>query len=89
MPLLPTAVSAVAQQFEFEQPHNTRKLLVERVYERRPNHMSTTRVGAVLPMPSCLGIGGTPAGPGKDTHGTLGPEQRGGLGWPDTEVKMQ
>ena len=27
-------------------------------------------------MPSCLGIGGTPVGPGKDTHCTLG--------WPDT-----
>ena len=58
------------------------------VYARCPHHRSTTtntaqpqRVGALLPMPSCLGIGGHP-GPGKDTHGTLGPEQRRGRGWP-------
>ena len=25
---------------------------------------------------------GTPVGPGKDTHGTLGPGKRGGCGWP-------
>ena len=25
---------------------------------------------------------GTPVGSGKDTHGTLGPGQRGGRGWP-------
>ena len=57
--------------------------------------MSTTtntaqpqRVGALLPMPSCLGIGGTPVGPGKDTHGTLGPEQRGGSGWPTPTLQL-
>ena len=30
---------------------------------------------------------GTPVGPGKDTHGTLGPEQRGGRGWPTPPPK--
>ena len=45
------------------------------------------RVGALLPMPSCFGSGGTPVGHGKDTHGTLGPEQRGGRGWPTPTPK--
>ena len=30
---------------------------------------------------------GTPVGPGKDSHGTLGPEQRGGRGWPTPTPK--
>ena len=30
---------------------------------------------------------GTPVGPGKDTHGTLGPEQRSGRGWPTPTPK--
>ena len=30
---------------------------------------------------------GTPVGPGKDTHGTLGPEQRGCRGWPHTNAQ--
>ena len=61
-------------------------VLEERVYARCPQHMSTTtneaqpqKVGALLPMLSCLG---TPVGPGNDTHGTLGPRKRGGRGWP-------
>ena len=49
-------------------------------------HDATTRVGALLAMPSCLGIGSTPVGPGKDTRGTMGPEQRGSRGWPDTNA---
>ena len=48
----------------------TLSLLGECVYARCPHHRSTTtntaqpqRVGALLPMPSCLGIGGgTPSG---------------------------
>ena len=36
------------------------------------------RVGALSPMPSCLGTGG----PGKDTPSTLGLEQQGGCGRP-------
>ena len=27
----------------------------------------------------------TPVGPGKDTHGTLGPDQREGRGWPESQ----
>ena len=30
---------------------------------------------------------GTPVGPGKDTHGTLGPERRRGRGWPTPTPK--
>ena len=67
------------------------RVLGECVYARCPHHRSTTtntaqpqRVGALFPMPSCLG---TPVGPGKDTHGTLGPEQRGGRGWPTPTPK--
>ena len=44
-------------------------MLEERVYARCPQHMSTItneaqpqRIGALLPMPSCLGIGGHPSG---------------------------
>ena len=39
-----------------------------RDYSRRT--VLTHRDGALFPMPSCLGIGGTLVGPGKDTHGT-------------------
>ena len=42
---------------------------------QRNQHNATTMVGALLPMPSCLGIGGTPVGPGKDTHGAQGQSQ--------------
>ena len=49
--------------------HISKKMLEERVYARCPQHMSTTtneaqpqRVGALLPIPSCLGIGGHPSG---------------------------
>ena len=49
-------------------------------------HDATTRVGALLPMPSCLGIGSTPVGPSKDTRGTMAPEQGRGRGWPDTNA---
>ena len=76
-------------------------VLEERVYARCPQHMSTT---TYIMQPPGLALcsrchpawasEGTPVGPGKDTHGTLGPGQRGGRGWPDTnatngEVKMQ
>ena len=44
-------------------------MLGEGVYARCPHHKSTTtntaqphKVGALLPMPSCLGIGGHPSG---------------------------
>ena len=52
-----------------QQPDLTKRggVLGECVYARCPHHRSTTtntaqpqRVGAVLPMPSCLGIGGAP-----------------------------
>ena len=33
-----------------------------------PDH--TTRVGALRPMPHCVGTGSTPVGPGNDTRGT-------------------
>ena len=32
---------------------------------------------------------GTPVGPGKDTHGTLGPDQREGRGWPEHSSAQQ
>ena len=32
---------------------------------------------------------GTPVGPGKDTHGTLGPDQREGRGWPEHSSTQQ
>ena len=39
---------------------------------------------AILPRAS----EGTPVGPGKDTHGTLGPGQREGRGWP-VKIRQQ
>ena len=51
-----------------------------------------TRHDFITDLQKRLGIGGTPVGPGKDTHGTLGPGQRGGRGWPDindTNVKSR
>ena len=56
---------------EAQQPDLTsgRGVLGECVYARCPHHKSTTtntaqpqKVGALLPMPSCLGIGGHPSG---------------------------
>ena len=49
---------------------------------RTVSQSSSQRVGALSPIPSCLGIGGHPSGSGKDTHNTLGPDQREGRGWP-------
>ena len=46
----------------------------------------TTRVGALLPMPSCLGIGGTQWGPGKGHPRYIGAVTTGGRGWPDTNA---
>ena len=73
-----TRSDSQAQQLDFTSRGG---VLGECVYARCPHHRSTTTniaqpqsVGALLPMPSCLG---TPVGPGKDIHGTLGPEQRG------------
>ena len=66
-------------------------VLEERVYARCPQHVSTTTNTA---QPQGLALcsrchlawasEGTPVGPGKDTHGTLGPGKRGGRGWPTT-----
>ena len=50
---------------------------------------SSQRVGALSLIPSCLGISGHPSGPGKDTHGTLGPDQREGRGWPEHSSAQQ
>ena len=53
------------------------------------------RVGALPPMPSCLGIGGHTGGSWQDTHGTPVPTQWEGRGWlrgrpqpPHTNNKM-
>ena len=66
----------------------------ERVYARCPQHMSTTTNTA---QPQGLALcsrcnpawasEGTPVGPGKDTHGTLGPCKRDGRGWPTTTAQ--
>ena len=45
-----------------------------------------TRVGALLPMPSCLGISSTLVGPSKDTHNTTSDSTEGSRGWPDRRV---
>ena len=68
--------------------------LEERVYARCPQHMSTTTNTA---QPQGLALcsrcipawasEGTPVGPVKDTHGTLGPGKRGGRGWPTTTAQ--
>ena len=50
-----------------------------------PDH--TTRVGALRPMPHCLGIGSTPVGPGKDTHGTQGPVRGEAVGGATTALR--
>ena len=63
-------------------------VLEERVYARGPHHMSTTYKAQPQRLALCprchpaWASEGTPVGPGKDTHGTPGPEQRGGRGWP-------
>ena len=44
---------------------------------------SSQRVRALSLIPFCLGISGHPSGAGKDTHGTLGPDQREGREWPE------
>ena len=46
---------------------------------------------ALCPLiPFCLGYQwGTPGGPGKDTHGTLGPDKREGRGWPEHSSAQQ
>ena len=58
----------------------------ECVYARCPHHRSTTTNTAqpqgLALCSRCHPSEGTPVRPGKDTHGTLGPEQRGGRGWP-------
>ena len=66
----------------------------ERVYARCPQHMSNTTNTA---QPQGLALcsqchpvwasEGTPVGPGKNTHGTLGPCKRGGRGWPTTTAQ--
>ena len=51
-----------------------------------------SKVFQMLRMSKVKTIDGTPVGPGKDTHGTLGPGQWGGRGWPDindTNVKSK
>ena len=69
----PVEAEKVRQQVPRERRSQPRfacvNLLEERVYARCPQHMSTItneappqRVGALLPMPSCLGIGGHPIG---------------------------
>ena len=69
-------------------------MLEERVYARCPQHVSTTTNTA---QPQGLALcsrchpawasEGVPAGPGKDTHGTLGPGNRGGRGWSTTTAQ--
>ena len=61
----------------------------ERMYARGPHDMSTTSNKAqpqgLALCPRChlaWALEGTPVGPGKDTHVTLGPEQWRGRGWP-------
>ena len=49
----------------------TMKTLHYTTLSQPPDH--TTRVGALRPMPHCLGTMSTLVGPGKDTHGTQGP----------------
>ena len=68
----PLCLARQARRVSMERPvvkPMTSNLLEERVYARCPQHMSTItneaqpqRVGALLPMPSCLGIGGYPSG---------------------------
>ena len=45
------------------------------------------RVGALLPMPSCLGIGDTSVGHGKDHQCTVGPLRREAVGGPNNVPK--
>ena len=62
--------------------HHHRGQAHTHVRKRRQNDRRRTdrthRVGVLLPMPSCLGIGG----PGKNTHGTPVPLRRKAVGGP-------
>ena len=50
---------------------------------------SSQRVGAMSLTPSSWVSVGTPVGPGKDTHGTLGPSQRKPVGGPNNSSAQQ
>ena len=46
---------------------------------------SSQMVGALSWIPFCWVPVGNPVGPGKDTHGTLGPYQQESRGWPESQ----
>ena len=66
----------------------TRTRMQQLKQSQQLQQQSSQRVGALSLIPSCLGIGGTPVGPGKDTHGTLGPLQREAVGGPTPATQI-
>ena len=81
---------------EAQQPDLTSRggVLGECVYARCPHHKSTTtntaqphRVGALLPMPSCLGIGGHQWVPARTPTVQWGPNNGEAVGGPHQHPK--